>query len=246
MALGTLGDSEFIGNRHGTKALDVIALHGWGRSGTDFSTVLKDTQGLAVHLPGFGSAQAPPEAWTTADYADHLAAALAGHDPVVVVGHSFGGRVALRLAARHPHQVAALVLTGVPLVRRSASAGQPLPFRLARFARKRGLLSETRMEAFRQRYGSSDYRTAQGVMRQILVSAIAETHWDDIARITQPVTLVWGELDEPAPLAGAEKAREVFPNATLRVVPGASHLLEGILEEELASALRLALLTKGH
>ncbi len=83
-------------------------------------------------------------------------------------------------------------------------------------------------------------------MRQILVSAIAETYWDDIARITQPVTLVWGELDEPAPLAGAEKAREVFPNATLRVVPGASHLLEGILEEELASALRLALLTKGH
>ncbi len=47
MALGTLGDSEFIGNRHGTKALDVIALHGWGRSGTDFSTVLKDTPGFS-------------------------------------------------------------------------------------------------------------------------------------------------------------------------------------------------------
>jgi pimeloyl-ACP methyl ester carboxylesterase len=69
-------------------------------------------------------------------------------------------------------------------------------------------------------------------MREILVGVIAEDYLEDAAKVTCPVTLVWGELDTPAPLAAAERAMEFFPQATLRVVSGASHLLEGTLEQE--------------
>jgi pimeloyl-ACP methyl ester carboxylesterase len=64
---------------------------------------------------------------------------------------------------------------------------------------------------------------------------------DDAARVTCPVTMVWGERDKPAPLAAAERALEFFPSATLRVVSGAEHLLEGTLEQEVASAVADAL-----
>ena len=94
------------------------------------------------------------------------------------------------------------------------------------------------MEELRNRYGSTDYRAAQGVMRGVLVKAIGEDYFVDAATVRAPVTLVWGENDGPAPLLGAQKAREYFPQATLRVVPGAGHLLEGNLEEALAQALR--------
>jgi pimeloyl-ACP methyl ester carboxylesterase len=53
--------------------------------------------------------------------------------------------------------------------------------------------------------------------------------------------MVWGERDKPAPLAAAERALEFFPSATLRVVSGAEHLLEGTLEKEVASAVADAL-----
>jgi pimeloyl-ACP methyl ester carboxylesterase len=161
--------------------------------------------------------------------------------PLVVVGHSFGGRVALRLAARHPELVTELILTGVPLTRMTAPKRVPVAFRIAKILHARRLIPEATMERYRRKYGSSDYRAARGVMRDILVKTVAEDYLDDATRVSAPVTMVWGEHDAPAPVAAAEKALGYFPHATLRVVPGASHLLEGNLEEAVKDAVTSAL-----
>jgi pimeloyl-ACP methyl ester carboxylesterase len=67
-------------------------------------------------LPGFGEAPPPPEAWGTIEYADlvqqYILDKISG--TVVLVGHSFGGRVSIRLAARRLSQIRDLVLLGVP------------------------------------------------------------------------------------------------------------------------------------
>jgi len=161
--------------------------------------------------------------------------------PLVVVGHSFGGRIAVRLAAAHPDLVSHLVLTGVPLTRVSGPSTPKLGFRIAKALRRARLIPNTAMESARQKYGSADYRSASGVMREILVRVIAEDYLDDAARVHCPVTMIWGEGDKPAPLAAAKRALEFFPRATLRVVSGAEHLLEGTLEQEVASAVADAL-----
>ena len=128
--------------------------------------------------------------------------------PVVVLGHSFGGRVALHLAVQRPESVRALVLTGVPMLhplgRRDARPrpgvqGDPAPAPLR-------LVSDEAMEAARQRYGSADYRAAQGVMRQVLVRAVNETYEAQLDAVRCPVHLVWGADDTAAPLEVAERA----------------------------------------
>lgn len=235
--LGRLGSSDWVGDRYGSDPPGVIALHGWGRTGADFATILSGHDALAVALPGFGPTPPPPAAWSPQDYADHLAQALEGLPPVVVVGHSFGGRVAVRLAAAHPERVRALVLTGVPLTRTAPARRPALAFRLGRALHRIGLLPEPAMESLRRRYGSSDYRAAQGVMREILVKTVGEDYLEDAARVGCAVVLVWGENDQPAPVEAARRSLEYFPNAELRVVSGASHLLEGSLEEGVANAL---------
>lgn len=239
--LGTVGSSDWVGEKFGSGDPAVIALHGWGRTGNDFERILTGVNAIAVHLPGFGPAAPPPRAWSTADYADALAGALEGLPPVVVVGHSFGGRIAVRLAARHPEKVRSLVLTGVPLTRVTPPKSVPLVFRIAKVLHAWTLIPEATMERYRRRYGSADYREARGVMRDILVTTVAEDYLEDAARITVPVAMVWGESDRPAPVAAAEKALNYFPNATLSVVSGASHLLEGNLEESVSQALGEAL-----
>ena len=239
--LGTVGSSDWVAEKFGSGEPRIIALHGWGRSGSDFERILAGKDALAVHLPGFGPAPEPGDALSTAEYADQLADALRGLGPVVVVGHSFGGRVALRLAARHPEVVRALVLTGVPLTRVTPPKSVPLAFRIAKVLHAKKLIPEATMERYRRQYGSQDYRNARGVMRDILVKTVAEDYLDDATRVVAPVTMVWGELDAPAPVAAAEKALQYFPRATLRVVPGASHLMEGNLEEAVADAVTAAL-----
>lgn len=230
----------------------VLALHGWARSHRDWEAVL-DAQpvgtlsqpqqsnqpselapgegtaavgAVALDLPGFGATPPPSEAWGSADYAAAIAPVLSEIQvPAVVVGHSFGGRVAVHLAAAQPDRVKALVLTGVPLLRAPSSRRPALQYRIGRALHARGLIGESRMEALRQRYGSADYRAATGVMRQVLVRTVNETYEDQLRALRCPVELVWGDDDTEAPLAMAETAAALLDSVRLTVCPGAGHFV---------------------
>ncbi len=217
---------RLFAERVGSGPVEVVGLHGWARTRADLIRALPGVSLLAFDLPGFGASPEPPAAWSTADYAELVAGALGELDrPPILAGHSFGGRVAVRLAAARPEALRGLVLAGVPLYRPDAGRATPAwRFRAARWAGRHGLLSPGRMEQFRQRYGSEDYRQARGVMREVLVRAVNESYADDVARITCPVELVWGSNDTAAPLEFARRASEVLPHARLEVIEGGGHM----------------------
>jgi pimeloyl-ACP methyl ester carboxylesterase len=228
----TLAGGRILAEKHGATPPTVVALHGWGRDGNDFGMILSGLDAVSIHLPGFGPAPVPETVWGTEDYADLVAEAIAAFAPVVLVGHSFGGRVAARLTARRPELVSGLVLTGVPLVRLRSPAAPPVGYRLARWANRRGLLSDARMDALRNERGSADYRAAHGVLRGILVRVVNESYdaeLDELAVGTVPLRFVWGEHDTAAPTDAGRLAAERV-GAAFRLVPGGAHLLEGDLE----------------
>ena len=219
---------DVFGEQHGAAPARVLALPGWMRKRADFDAVLDGLDAIALDLPGFGGASPPPAtALGSAGYAELVAPALdACTDGVVVLGHSYGGRVALQLAAAQPARIGALVLTGVPRLLPPAVTSTPsASFRLVRWLHRHGLVSDARMEGRRRRSGSADYRNADGVMRDVLVAAVNEDYADLLPRITCPVELVWGDDDTAAPLAMAQRAEPRFAGpTTLTVVPGAGHL----------------------
>ena len=235
--LTSLAGGRLLADKHGATPPAVVALHGWGRTGADFAALVDGLDAVAVHFPGFGTAEPPSEAWGSPEYADLVAEAILPYAPVVIVGHSFGGRVAVRLAANYPNLVSALVLTGVPLVRLGTSAKPALGYRLVRWLGKHGLVPASTLEAQRRKYGSADYNAAQGIMRDILVKVVNERYEDDLARVTAPVHMVWGENDTAAPMPAGDAASRLLPNTTFRVVPGAGHLLEGTLRDEVRAEL---------
>lgn len=230
MALRAFGNGAFFADATGEGLAQVLALHGWGRRASDFAAALQGLPYLAVELPGFGASPAPAEPIGARGYADAIKPVLdhLSQKPVLV-GHSFGGRVAVALAAQHPNRFAGLVLTGVPLVRLSRPAKGPFVFRLARWLERRGLFSRARMETLRRRFGSTDYRAATGVMRQILVMGVNETYEAELRTVSIPVTLLWGEADSEVPVAVAEAAatilRESGTRVKLTVVKGAGHFV---------------------
>jgi pimeloyl-ACP methyl ester carboxylesterase len=207
----------------------------------------------ALDLPGFGTSPPPPEPWGAADYArqvglaiDELLDDLADADAAaegaadegegkveptvptpsraVVVGHSMGGRVAVCLAAQRPDLVGGLVLAGVPLLRAQPAGKPKLAFRVMRQLHRWRLVSDGRMEDARQRYGSADYRAAQGVMRQVLVRVVGETYERQLAQLECPVELVWGALDTAAPVGMVRQAERLVPSRhRLEVVDTVGH-----------------------
>jgi pimeloyl-ACP methyl ester carboxylesterase len=206
----------------------VLVLHGWKRTHRDFDQVLVGVDGIALDLPGFGAAPAPPDGWSTAEYAEWIAPVLGELAPgAVVVGHSFGGRVATHLAAMHPERIGALVLASVPLVPNPdrSPARIPAAFRAGRALHRAGLVSDARMEALRRRYGSSDYRSASGVMRDVLVKAVNETYEGPIQAFLGPVELIWGENDREVPVAVATRAQSLRSGVSLTLCPETAHLV---------------------
>ena len=239
--LTSFAGSRLFGESYGAGTPWVLALHGWRRDHRDFDAVLAvpGMEAVALDLPGFWSAPAPDTAWGSADYAETVAAVLGEMAPlVVVVGHSFGGRVAVHLVASHPDRIAGLVLSGAPLFRFPGARARPrLGFRMARGLAARGLIGQERMEGLRQRYGSDDYRAASGVMRDILVRTLAENYDESLARLKCPVELVWGDDDTEVPLAVAERLQGELAQAHLVVCPGAGHLTPLTVPGELRAAI---------
>jgi pimeloyl-ACP methyl ester carboxylesterase len=231
--LRSFAGGQVFGATAGSGAPRVLALHGWARTHRDFDAVLQtdgvaagDLPAVALDLPGFGATPPPAEPWGTARYAEAVVPVLDEmSSPVVVLGHSFGGRVAVQLAAAHPDRVSALVLTGVPLLRPPGRPARPaVSYRLVRTLHRAHLVSPARLEAARQRHGSADYRAARGVMRQVLVKIVAEHYEEQLAVLGCPVRLVWGDDDSEVPLATAQSALGLLADAELTVCAGAGHM----------------------
>ena len=251
MAKRAFDSGRIFGVTHGSAPFRVLALPGWLHTASDWNATLRslDVASVALDLPGFGGATPEPgQALGSPGYADRVEPVLdeligaEGGGPVVLAGHSFGGRVAVHLAARRPDAVAALVLTGVPrLVAPQGPATKPaLSYRAARWLHRRGILPDTKMEELRRRSGSADYRNAPSVtMRNVLVTVTNEDYEEPLRRARCPVELVWGADDTAAPVADVRRAAALLGDrATLTELPGVDHFTPVQAPAALAAAIR--------
>lgn len=155
-------------------------------------TELKNTYRVtAFDFPGFGASSPIEYAWSVGDYAvfTQKFIACAGLCRPMVIAHSFGARVAIKLASREEHLFSALVITGgAGVVKKRSSA----------YKRKVALYRKVRKIApnFAERhFGSSEYRQLSPVMRQSYKKIVNEDLLADAAKIKVRTLLVYGEND---------------------------------------------------
>jgi pimeloyl-ACP methyl ester carboxylesterase len=240
--LRAYANGTIFGETSGEGKIRVIWLHGWGRTGADFAEsaellAQRGVASLALDLPGFGASPPPATAGGARTYATLLVSALkeVGSTPVVLVGHSFGGRIASVLASTYPELVSGVLFTGAPLVKRSSGGRSPLAYRIIRKARRLGLVSESRLEKARQRYGSVDYRAAQGVMREVLVASVNESYEVELKNIHQKVIALWGSEDHDVPFDVAYRALGLIPGENeLELLMDIGHLVPFAAPADLA------------
>jgi len=212
----------------------VVLLHGWGVSSqslTDLAAVLADGfRVLLPDLPGFGWSQPPPAAWGTLDYARHVERLMleTGLQRAAFVGHSFGGRVALRLAASGSERVSRLVLVAGSGIRPPRGGGYYARLAVVKLARwffslpGWGATGRRILSAVSGRFGSRDYRTA-GPMRPTLVRVVNEDLTGILPGIRMPALIVWGDQDQEVPRRAMETMAAGLPDARLVVFEGAGH-----------------------
>jgi pimeloyl-ACP methyl ester carboxylesterase len=211
--------------------LQVIWGHGWGQDHRVFLGLVAAFEQQAAHtlidFPGFGESPPPPAVWGTADYADAVASFL-GRAPRarrLWVGHSFGCRVGLQLAARHPELIDGLFLIAAAglqpsrtLLERLTITVKVAVYKTVKTLDRLGL----NVAAFKDRMGSADYRRA-GEMRPVLVKAVREDLSGVARAVRCPVCLLYGALDTQTPPALGERFVALLPDAHLQVLPRLDH-----------------------
>lgn len=206
--------------------------HGWGQSAEAFQPLAEILKPFAVSslidFPGFGKSAPPPETWGTAEYADAVDDWLhtLPSAKFVWIGHSFGGRVGIQLAARHPGFLAGMVLiasAGLPrrrsLLQRVRINARVMTFKVAkRFVRK-----GPQLDRLRQRFGSADYRQA-GAMRPIFLRVARENLTAEAQHIDCPTLLIYGTRDTETPPEIGERLKALIPRSELALLEGFTHL----------------------
>jgi pimeloyl-ACP methyl ester carboxylesterase len=142
--------------------------------------------------------------------------------PITIIGHSFGGRVGIVLASRFPDTVGRLILinsAGMKPRRGIRYFCRVARFKFARLCVKLKL----RRAAVLQRFGSDDYRAADGVMRGSFVKVVNEYLEEDARKITVPTLIISGTNDTAAPPSSAKKLHRLIADSRLKIFDGAGH-----------------------
>jgi pimeloyl-ACP methyl ester carboxylesterase len=146
----------------------------------------------------------------------------------VIAGNSLGGHIALSVALRNPHRVAALVLTGSSgLFRRGFESNVP------RHPSKDWVHRKVREVFFEDRYASkhlvdevydtvTDARMVMKIVR-MAKSAKHENLGEILHRVCCPVLLVWGNEDIITPPATAHEFKQHIPHAELHFIQHCGH-----------------------
>jgi pimeloyl-ACP methyl ester carboxylesterase len=209
----------------------VVVLHGWGGRIESMSPVSQCLSAafrvVALDLPGFGESPVPQGKWGTPDYAEYVRDVLVdeGIERAHFVGHSFGAKTSLYLAATRPELVDKLVVVGSPALRTPPSLavrGKRLLSRGARIAGLLGAPGRAVRDGVYERIASQDYRDA-GEMRPILVTVVNEDLTAMLARVSSPCLLVWGTNDDAVPLVHARRMQQIIPDAGLIEFEDAGH-----------------------
>ncbi len=236
----------------------LLCLHGWGgdkNSFTELREALKDTdiEILTPDLPGVGSEPEPKEPWTVDDYADWVEAWIKAqletrklvNSKLFVLGHSHGGRIAIKLAVRESLPIEHFYLC--------AAAGIRHPRHFKRIA---GLLLAKTGKAFLaipglkhlQPLGKKllyrlvrvhDYEKASPVMRDTLIKVTQEDLRPLLPLVHVPTDIFWGMDDQMTPIKDAYIMHRAIKDSQLHVFPNVRHRVHRDKAADIASIIKL-------
>lgn len=207
--------------------MHLVILPGWNHSHFDWQQVSKALQSHGVShtvldVPGFGAEPHQAELLTISDMSAWLANKLTKYstDKVVLCGHSYGGRIAAQYAASKAARLEGLILIGSPNIYRPS-----LSTRIKKlFSYILSPIKKCLPESFKIMFRSADFVAARGGPLQTLFENIVSNDQTKLLpNIAVPTKLLWGELDDAAPLRIATEINTLLPNSTLETVTGVGH-----------------------
>ena len=204
--------------------VSLVLLHGWNQNIEMMMPIAEKFfdryNVLIIDLPGFGKSSEPEFTWTVHEYADCVKQMVddLGLGKIILMGHSFGGRVGLIYASMY--EVYKLICFASPYCKEL----NKLPLKTKIYKSLKNISCLKWIANIMKNYiGSTDYKNATEVMRGVLVQSINLEMIDDVKKIKTPTLLIWGSLDTAVPINRAYELATLINNAKVVEYEGATH-----------------------
>lgn len=195
----------------------MIFLHGWGSNASAFLFVAREVKCRAVLVDfyGFGKSPEPKEPLTVKSYASAVLEVMQAEslESAVLVGHSFGGRVAIEIAANYPEKVKSLVLIDSAGVR---------PRRGIRYYFK-VLLHKMLKKLGKGLSGSADYRALSPVMKRTFINIVNYNQTPQLKNVRCETAIFWGDRDRVTPMYMARVLKRKIKRSYLFILTNSGH-----------------------
>lgn len=215
--------------------IPVLLLHGWGSSFDVYKGIISALGDrcrlVAVNFPGCGQSETMKEPWNLDNYCDFVLKFIRAvnlSNPIMI-GHSHGGRVILKMSACgmvNPPKIVLLDSAGLIPKKSFKQKFRAKSFKAIKKTLTLPVIknySQGLLDKARAYYGSADYNAAPEVLRNTLVSLVNTDLRDIIHNISCPTLLIWGDKDTATPLSDAKIIESLIPDAGLCVLEGTGH-----------------------
>ncbi len=224
----------------------ILILHGWGSSQKKWGRIkeILIQQGIEVFvpdLPGFGENPPPKVPWSVDNYVEWVKNYSKNFVPFFLLGHSFGGRVAIKFAVKYPEMVSGLILAAVPAIKTNRQSGTKnfIIKVLSEFSFLPGYQFLRKIFYF-YFLRKTDYIRLHGeTITETFKKIISEDLSVYLPQIKTKTLIIWGEKDDYVPVKMAGLIKEKIPDSDLIIFPKVKHtpylkipekLVETILE----------------
>ena len=202
----------------------LVFLHGWGHNSANLRPLATEfiaNNRYIIDLPGFGNTPEPDTPMTVEEYAKAIADWIIGQNlNPWIIGHSFGGKIAMEIAASRPDLIRGIIVIGGAGFVTLRSRLRRIIFRpVVKFIRMFGSVGAKTAALFQ----STDYRNASGMMRRILSQSLRHKTIDAAREIRIPTLLIYGSNDIDTPPSFGRKFARAIPGAKLEILHGFEH-----------------------
>jgi len=215
----------------------LVFLHGWGQNMNSFRDIFtlckkNNIPYITLDLPGFGGTSRPKETWGVRDYASFVKVFLekVGISEPIIIGHSFGGRIAISLWGENKNLLSGIVLIGSAGIQPIISLCRVIISNIVRPILAIVYMQKVR-SFLRKKFGSVDYLNA-GNMTDIFRKIISEDLQSVLSRISIETLLIWGEKDTETPVLDGKIMEREIQNSKLITFPEWTHFVFQEFSEE--------------
>lgn len=220
----------------------LLFLHGWrsqSRVWTPLVPQLKNYSLFLLDLPGFGQSPTPLQPFSLNDYARIVTNFIRKKElkNIVLIGHSFGGRIAIKIASQNPlESIKKIVLIDSAGIVKPPQRLKKIIVTIVRPLFHLSILQGLRRKIYRM-MGAEDY-VATPELKETFVRIINEDLTPALSAIRKPTLILWGENDRDTPSVWATIMRQKIRHSKCIILAKAGHYSFLDQPQQTVSALR--------